>query len=152
MLRADDVSDVSLAIIKFFESVGHAIGKKSFDSFSKTSKLMEGGIDKFIKIIDTMRGKIIDNLDVVIRDTEHTTSSSMTEPVKRFAKLVKRYPSFRELFEDMFDPKKNNIKLVSDIDALDLYGDLEFWTDVKCLLVPLTNRRIFKDALTGAIK
>ena len=149
----------------FFTAAANVLsaGDDTMTSFAKSlprnydsiDRMIGHETDKFIKIADDMRDDIIENLMAIVKQYNELRlgSYSMSLQQSKFASLIEQYPSFRELFEDMFDPEKNNIKLVSSIDdpvVIHTNHSKEFWTDAKCLLIPLNKRHIFQDALTGA--
>ena len=157
--------NINTTIAMFFTAAANVLsaGDDTMTSFAKSlprnydsiDRMIGHETDKFIKIADDMRDDIIENLMAIVKQYNELRlgSYSMSLQQSKFASLIEQYPSFRELFEDMFDPEKNNIKLVSSIDdpvVIHTNHSKEFWTDAKCLLIPLNKRHIFQDALTGA--
>lgn len=100
--------------------------------------MMDKDPQKIISIVDVHFQEVVQNIDKIV-DYFHKIKSPQ---LAYFSKQVKNHSnlgSFRDILDEMFDPKKNKMELVHGTRNMVKYSDknLEIWTDATCLLVPL---------------
>lgn len=156
VIGIDSLSDYLSSFFNMAFKVLKLMGILEYNEFSYNEiyELLDRNPEEFLKKIEPHRNDIIDNIENIktsINQAEYF-SSVKKEKLRIFADRVEQYQhlnSFEKMFDDMFDPKKNEIDLVYGIQSLyEKYrsSEYEFWTDAECLLI---YDEIFKNIFRG---
>lgn len=149
-VRSIGIDSITSYMAKFFTIVFKMMGLETKDIY----QTMDNNARAFVNMVNQHWKDIVNEIPNVINlisDNKHGHYNKQTiDRLTHFAYIILRlkgYGSFETFVEEMFEPKKNGIELISNIKKFHQHYKekiVEFWTDSDCILIPESFRHIIR--------